>query len=386
MDHPSNASSPSKPARYGSAPANRYPPLSPLFWHGLRIGDWLRLLRDHQWRLSGRGWRRFLTVSAVAAINSTMSTYDRLKYGSRIRRVEITEPPLFVLGHWRSGTTLLHELLIRDPRHTYPTTYQCFAPHHFNSTERWVTPVTGWLLPAKRPMDNVEMGWKRPQEDEFALMNLGLPSPYRCWAFPGNGPIDEPYLTLEGLGEEELAAWRDALRHFVRAVSLKDSRRVVLKSPPHTARVRELLKVFPDAVFVHLVRDPRTLYPSTVRMWQALGDTQGLQRRLTSTDWIEPHVLDNLEAMYNAYERDRQLIPDGRLVELRYEDLIADPRAQVQRIYDELPLGDFGPIEPALDAYLQEKREYKANRYELEPHVEATLRERWGWYFEEYGY
>ena len=39
--------------------------------------------------------------------------------------------PVFVIGHWRAGTTLLHELLVRDPRHTYPNTYDCFGPNHF---------------------------------------------------------------------------------------------------------------------------------------------------------------------------------------------------------------------------------------------------------------
>ena len=50
-----------------------------------------------------------------------------------------------IIGHWRSGTTMLHELLILDPRHTFPNTYQCFEPLHFLWTE-WFVPRTRFRL------------------------------------------------------------------------------------------------------------------------------------------------------------------------------------------------------------------------------------------------
>ncbi|MEM1304099.1 MAG: sulfotransferase, partial [Planctomycetota bacterium] len=155
---------PAPPAakRYGGAALNRYSRLTPLFWHGMRVGEWSRLLREHGCRVSGRGWLSIFSVSAMSVVNSACSAYDGLKYGRRIKRVELPAPPLFVLGHWRSGTTMLHEMLIRDPEHTCPNTYQCYTPHHFNMSERWVTPFTGWMLPKRRPMDNVATGWKRP--------------------------------------------------------------------------------------------------------------------------------------------------------------------------------------------------------------------------------
>ena len=107
----------------------------------------------------------------------------------RCARRKLAAPPLFVLGHWRSGTTLLHELLILDERHTYPNTYECFAPHHFIWTEWFVPPLLRKLLPSTRPMDAMEAGWERPQEDEFALCNMGIPTPYLAWAFPRHGPV-----------------------------------------------------------------------------------------------------------------------------------------------------------------------------------------------------
>ena len=98
-----------------------------------------------------------------------------------------------MIGHWRSGTTLLHELLVRDPRHTYPDTYACFAPNHFLVSGWWMKPCLKVLLPSQRPIDNMPAGWDHPQEDEFALCNMGVPSPYLTIIFP------EPSAAMSGV-------------------------------------------------------------------------------------------------------------------------------------------------------------------------------------------
>lgn len=380
-----DSSRPDRPA-YGADPIHKYGLLTPKFWHGMRLGDWWRLISGAQFKVSALGASTSVMITIVACFNSFFSALNGLFFGARTRKIELKAPPLFVLGHWRSGTTMLHELLIRDPENAYPTTYQCFAPHHFLVTESWVTPLIGWLLPKKRPMDNVATGWKRPQEDEFAICNLGQPTPYLCWAFPNRGPVHREYLTLQNLSEAERHGWIKTLKHFIRSLAVKDNRRLVLKSPPHTARVRTLLEAYPDAKFVHIVRDPLTVFPSTMRLWKSLCDVQGLQKPKAKHDWIEPYVLDNLAEMYQAFEADRGLIPPGQLAELRYEDLVADPAGKLEEIYDELNLGDFEQVRPALQEYLGETTNYKTNRYELPTEIEAKVRERWAPYFERYGY
>src|SRR4029077_5609932 len=93
---------------------------------------------------------------------------------------------IFIIGHWRTGTTLLYELLTLDQRFIAPTPMECFAPAvclGFGRVLRWLS----FMLPANRPMDNMPVGWDRPQEDEFALMNLGLGSPALEWAVVNRG-------------------------------------------------------------------------------------------------------------------------------------------------------------------------------------------------------
>src|SRR5262249_52547031 len=149
----------------------------------------------------------------VSAWHTVLRHLQDLLYGEQVSRTSIDKAPIFIIGHWRSGTTLLHELMILDERHTCPNTYECLDPNHFLLTEwffrRWVR----FLMPSRRPMDNMAAGWERPQEDEFALCMLGVPSPYLTIAFPNNPPQHARYLDLEGLSPAELTSWK---RSFLR--------------------------------------------------------------------------------------------------------------------------------------------------------------------------
>lgn len=379
------ANSAPKP-KYSSDPTHNAGFLAPRFWHGMRLGTWLTLLATRQCRLTPRSMLTAASITPMSAFNSLASMWQNAQYGRRIHRQVLAEPPLFVLGHWRSGTTLLHELLIRDPAFTFPNTYECLLPHHHLVTQKWLAPITSWLLPKKRPMDNVTLGWDRPQEDEFALCNWGQPSPYLCWAFPHNGPVHSEYLDLREVPKRARRRWQATLKLFVKSLAVSRNRRVVLKSPPHTARVKWLLEVFPNAKFLHISRDPLTLYPSTVRLWKSLADVQGLQPDLPEYEWLEEEVLKNLVTMYEAYEQDRTLIPEGNLVEVSYEGLTADPKAEIRRAYEELNLGDFSRIEPGIERYQRDTKDYKTNRYSLPQKIEAKVRDRWSLYFELFGY
>jgi hypothetical protein len=308
-----------------------------------------------------------LSITAFSLCNSFASAVDQSLYGRRVDRTELTEPPIFILGHWRAGTTFLHELLIRDPAHTFATTYQCFAPHHFVLTDAWVTPWTSRLLPSRRPMDNMAAGWLRPQEDEFALSNLGVPTPYASMMFPKRGPVHEEYLDLHKLSAANLETWKCELRRFFRRITFRDPRRIIVKSPPHTARVRTLLETFPGAQFVHIVRDPYAVFVSTLNLWKSLNEVQRMQG-LGDQGWIEEYVLSTQETMYAAFEKDRELLSDAQLYELRYEDLVEDPLGKLRAMYAQLDLGDFSRVEAPVETYLA--------RFGS-PAVERVLRALW---------
>jgi omega-hydroxy-beta-dihydromenaquinone-9 sulfotransferase len=376
----------SAPPSYNDKPLHRYPRWAMRFWHGMDFFTWIKLLVRNRFAVPPIRWSMVVTVTLASLLNSFCSVFEWFLFSSAVRRTKLKEPPLFVLGHWRSGTTLMHELLMLDERHTCPSTYQCFAPHHFLWTSWFVPPIVRALLPKQRPMDDVVTGWTRPQEDEFALVNLGVPSPYLVWAFPNHGPVADEYLDLRTLPTAERETWKRKWREFVQRVALANNRRIVLKSPTHTARVRTILEVFPDARFIHIVRDPLVLFPSTVRLWKSLSEVQGFQIPRDDSGWMEKSVLDNFVRMYECFEQDRELIPPGRLVDIRYEDLVADPVGEMRQIYQRLGLGDFAEVEPALMRHAMKSRDYKTNKYLLPPEVAERVRGRWAPYFQRYGY
>jgi LPS sulfotransferase NodH len=159
---------------------------------------------------------------------------------------------------------------------------------------------------------------------------------------------------------------------------------MVLKSPPHTARVRTLLEAFPEARFVHIVRHPFAIFPSTVKLWKSLYEVHGLQ--VPRYEGLEERIYENFSRMYEAFERDRQWIDPARIREVRYEDLASDPVGEVRAIYEHLGLGAFDDMLPALRRHLEGVAGYRADRYRLDPELKAEIARRWRPYFERYGY
>ncbi len=190
-------------------------------------------------------------------------------------------------------------------------------------------------------MDNMRAGWTLPQEDEFALMNLGAPTPYLLIAFINSAVPWRNFIDMQGIAPKDLEHWRRMFVWFIKALTLKyDHKQLVLKSPPHTGRVPELLRMFPNAKFIHMVRDPRKLYASTLRLWKSLSDVQGMQP-LKDESQLEQFIWDCLNKMYASFEAARALVPASNLIDVHYEELIAAPEATVEKIYAQLQLGDF---------------------------------------------
>src|SRR5262249_11698146 len=120
---------------------------------------------------------------------------------------------------------------------------------------------------SRRYLDEMAFGAAMPSEDEFAICMMTGLSPYMSWCFPGDaaGGYDR-FLTFRNAQESEVARWQDAMTTFLKKLTLRSGRPLVLKSPPHTARIRLLLGLFPGARFVHIHRDPYVVFSSTRHM------------------------------------------------------------------------------------------------------------------------
>lgn len=181
--------------------------------------------------------------------------------------------------------------------------------------------------------------------------------------------------------------WIEQWLYFLKSVAIRhgDNQRLVLKSPHHTARVRLILRVFPHAKFVHLVRNPLAVYASSVRTWKILSDTQGLAPKGAADAWVGESVLSTFEEMYRCFEEDRSLIPPGNMCELRYEELAADPMRALQNIYDSLALGDRAQCMPIAQR-IGESTNYRGNAHRLSRAETETVARRWSAYTARFGY
>jgi hypothetical protein len=357
---------------------------APRIWEGCDCFGWLRLLARNRFAVHWSCLYIAVIVTVVSFFHLLLRLVQEAWLSRKIARTPIRQAPLFIIGHWRTGTTFLHELLILDERHTYPNTYECLEPNHFLLTERFITRWLYFLMPSRRPMDNMAAGWDRPQEDEFALCMMGVPSPYLTIAFPNHPPQYPEYLDLEGLSPRALAVWKRAFVGFLQRLTYKDPRRLILKSPPHTCRIKTLLQLFPDARFVHIVRDPYVVFPSTVNLWKALYQMHGLQRPTFAG--LDEYVFTSFRRLYEKLEEGRKLVDPSHFYELRYEDLTRDPIGQVQALYKHLGLGGFEEVRPRLKRYVASLAGYETNRYELPPARRDEITRRWGDVIRRYGY
>ena len=368
---------PNKPLKYSI--------FMPRIWHGMPAKVWFSNLARNRFAFSWSRLHYALGVSAFCPVTSMLAIVQKLGWARAIAKTELERPPVFILGHWRSGTTLLHEYLGLDPRFASPTTYQCFAPWHFLLTEGMVTRYGNWLLPDRRPMDNMKAGWALPQEDEFALMNLGAPSPYLLLMFP-NHPV--PYTeTLDSarFGPADLQPWRRQFEWFVKALTYKTRKQLLLKSPPHTGRIGILRQMYPDSKFIHIVRDPRKLYPSTMKLWNSLDENQALQSP-TDQSMLQSFVLESLVSMYRAFDHDRASVPDSQIIDVRYEQFIAQPVQTLENIYKHLDLGPYDSIRSNWENKSEQERGYQTNKLQIDPEQEAMILDRWSDYARKYGY
>jgi hypothetical protein len=348
---------------------------------GITFQQWRSLRRNFQ--ISPRFFLRVLSITFQSIKNSYWLRRER-RFEPLYKNVAI-QPPLFILGHWRNGTTHLHNLITQDQRFSYPNGYQVSFPHTFLSTEKREIPFVSFFVPKHRPMDNVEMTITAPQEDEFALCAATFLSPIMAWVFPRQKEQFEKYLTFRNVDRTEVAEWRAAFETFLKKLQWHDNRPLVLKSPPHTARIRLLLDLFPNAKFVHIHREPFTVFQSTRRTFQLVAPWHNLQK-LDVPD-LDDWLIRQYRLMYDAFFEERPLIPAGHYCEVAFEDLERDPVGELRKIYRSLNLPNFSTFQPALQKYVDSLAGYKKNTLPaVDPALKTRLRHEWRKCFDEWGY
>ncbi len=343
-----------------------------------------RLLRQHE--VDARYAKRARSWLIFSALIEPLRWWENLRYGRRIRKTELNGAPVFLLGFGRSGTTHLHNLFHQDPQFGVVTNYQASMHPIALMGRGWLPRLFANKLPSKRPMDNVAISLDGPQEEEMAMINATDHAPLHVMNFPKAIPeLYDRYVSNLGTDAQALEGWkRGYMEVLKKATILSGGKRLALKTPPNTARIGVLLDMFPEARFVNIVRNPYPVYQSMRNMYRKTMPRAVLQE--FEWDDIDAWIVHAYQAQMSKYLEERSLVPPGRLVEIRYEDLEARPMSKLEEIYKTLELGDFETVRPVLDRYLESLGTYEKNRFEFPAEVVSAVNENWDFAFEAFGY
>lgn len=351
---------------------------------GITFSEWKKLLAENNFRVSPKYLPRMFSITLRSIMNSREEKKEINEFAKKIQETSIEQAPVFILGHWRSGTTLLQNYFSMDKQFAFPNLFEAYNPHSFLHLEPVVAEKIANAPAQKRPMDNVQVSFNSPAEDEFALGILSRCSPLLAWVFPNRQDFYDRYLTMQDVSDEELERWENAFQLFVRKLTLKNKKQLILKSPPHTGRVRLILKMYPDAKFIHLYRNPFDVFKSTQKLFQSTIPGFYLQKPKTDVSDI---ILKNYARMYESFFDEKKLIKDENLIELSYEDLAKDPITQIRLIYEHLQFPGFDEFLPSLKEYVASIANYKRNNYNSLPKdLKEKILDKWSRSFSEWGY
>lgn len=351
---------------------------------GFTAKTWWTLLRENRFRVSAKYWDRVAVVTVMSIMNSRAKRKEEKQYGAEVAQTQV-KAPLFVLGHWRSGTTLLHNLLALDEQFAYPNLFQVTHPHTFLSREALVEAELGDAEAEKRHMDNMQVTFRSPGEDESALAVLSLRSPVLGWLFPRQEDFYDRFLSFHSANAKDVQRWKAALLLLLQKLTWRYNKPILLKSPHHTARVRLLLEMFPDARFVHIYRNPYKVFQSTQKLY-ATAVPQSYLQQPNGKDPTEG-ILQRYTMMYDAFFDERPLIPAGQYCEVAFEDLESDMMGTVEKIYTQLNLAGFAAVQPTIEQYAAATADYKKNKHETLPEpLRQKVAQTWRRNFDRWGY
>lgn len=366
-----------------------------MFWANLRYQltfnsfirptNIVRLWR-HLPEISLRYWPRALLIATTSLLTQPLRLLEFVCYGRRIALTSIDQPPVFIIGHWRSGTTHLHNLFAQDPSLGWLTMYQAIAPDCSLIGGRWLKHLLGCVLPEHRPMDNMVWPIDSPQEEEVALGKTTAYSFYSQFMFPRKArAFFASYVLLRDVPDRIAAEVKARYLRILKVAAIHaKGRRLVLKNPVNTARIRMLLELFPDAKFVHIHRSPYEVYASTRNLHRQITAFTTLQSLDGSAANDTVYAL--YEDMMRKFFADQMLIPPRNLAKVRFDDLERDPLGEMSRLYQELSLPDFGRAEPLLRRYVASQASYRKNGFTLSATEREQVARKWTFAFAELGY
>jgi len=333
---------------------------------GIKKNDWLKLLKENHYRVAPGHLLKALAITWYSLGNSKGYRRELEKFGQAVEQTAIQQDPVFILGHWRSGTTFLHNILSQDEQFAYPNLFDINNPHTFLIRDfLYQQYKSGTNGTAQRPMDQVRIDIDSPSEEEFAIGITSLKSPLISWLFPASSDHYDRYLTFRLVDPEEISVWQKEVDWYLKKLTFKYNKQLLLKSPANTGRIRLLLKLYPKARFIHIHRNPYQVFVSTRNLYKTAVGTSSLQQAgQLSNDEL---IIRRYRMMYDQYFEDLPLLNTQNFIDIGYEELEKEPEHIIKSVYEQLGLNGFEAAKEKINLYLSSLSQYQKNQYPLLP-------------------
>ena len=335
---------------------------------------------------TGRYPLHLIVILVAALLRWPFSTYERWRVLQSPLPEETQLPPVFIVGHWRSGTTFLYNVLSRSPQFAYVSPLATGLPWDFLTLGKLVQPFLGNVLPEGRFIDQVPVNPDSPQEDEIALASMQPISFYHGLYFPQHF-VDNfnAGIFFENCSQQEIENWQWAMGHFCKKLQLQNRKKqLLIKNPVYTARIQQLRRMWPNAKFIHIYRNPYIVFQSTLNFYTKLFQELALQP--SDRVPIKGTVLESYPKMMKALFADAATLPEQDYVELQFEAFEANPMKQLHRIYTQLELDGWAAAEPAFQSYLGAQKTYRKNQYIFPKAIVDQVYAHWHPFIERWNY
>ena len=257
--------------------------------------------------------------------------------------------PVFIIGINRTGTTFLHRLLVRDPRFRALRGHELVPPilapdvaAIAEDRQRMYLEDALAATELVRKLTGLHHVDIDEPEEEFQLLNLSFASWTNTIRY--HVPTYAHWLSTTS-AHQAYAYHQQTMQHFEQQhrQQLPDHPgQWLLKMPFHLMELESLVAAYPDALFIQTHREPAQFMGSWISLVEKL--------RSVSMEPLSPHAegADQLSFMGRMLDRAvafREARPDlaDRWLDLNYFDLVQDPLATIQGIYEH-----FGwPLQPS---------------------------------------
>jgi len=349
---------------------------------GISSGKLFRLLIRNGFSFYPKYLFRLIFLFQGSVFATLFNRIQKKRLGKQLKDFSMPQDPIFIIGHWRTGTTLLHQLMALDKNLVTPNVFRVSAPGSFLISEKYYRPVMSKVMKPTRPMDNVRLGFDMPQEEEYALIKLTTDSPLEKLIFPkGKGYFLIDYTDFY---PDHIDEWKKAFSDFCNRLSFINGKRVLLKNPFHSMRIPLILEFFPKAKFIHVHRHPFEVIPSTIHMWNIVGSENKLNGKkihnpLNEVAFVYDRVLEYINEQFKN-------LPEEAKVEIGFKDLETNPSDTIKSIYKKLDLEYKPEFKVAINKWLEDTKSYQKNRYQLEESEKETIRKIMEKHFIYYNY